>query len=194
MAMPVRDHPGKRWTVQEVRALRDRSAGGTRYELVSGELFVTPSPIPRHQIAAHLLCAALYLYVRAHGIGIALIAPLDVDLEDQSTVQPDVLVVPAAAIAGLHANEPIVGLLLASEILSPGSARGDRVEKRALFQRHRVSEYWIVDLEARVFERWHPGDERPQIIADRLEWLPQGASASFVLDLPAYFAEVFGES
>src|SRR5688572_7779637 len=104
MAMPVRSDASKRWTLQEVRELRERSVGGTRYELVSGELFVTPSPIARHQIAAYLLCAALYPYVRSNGIGIALMAPLDVDLEDKSSVQPDVLVVPALGIAGLHAN------------------------------------------------------------------------------------------
>lgn len=60
-------------------------------------------------------------------------------------------------------------------------------------QRNAVSEYWIVDLEGRVVERWHPEDERPQILADTVEWSPDGASAPFVLELAPYFAEVVGE-
>ena len=83
-------------------------------------------------------------------------------------------------------------LLLAAEVISPSSARGDRVDKREAYQRNGVPEYWIVDAAARVVERWHPSDERPEIISDRLIWTPAGATEPFVLDLVAYFAEVFG--
>ena len=48
-------------------------------------------------------------------------------------------------------------LLLAAEVISPSSARGDRVDKREAYQRNGVPEYWIVDTAARVVERWHPG-------------------------------------
>lgn len=193
MAMAVRADSGKRWTVQEVRALRDRSSDGTRYELVDGELLVTPSPAGRHQVAVYLLCAALYAYVRSQKLGLAALAPRDGDLDPGNTTQPDVFVVPPEEIERFFGTEPVGRLVLAAEVLSPSSARGDRVIKRVHFQLTGVSEYWIVDLEARVIERWHPDDDRPEIISERLEWLPQGANAPFVLDLPAYFAEVFGE-
>jgi Uma2 family endonuclease len=194
MGMPARTDTHKRWTLQEVRDLRDRSTDGTRYELVDGELLVTPSPSGAHQNAVMLLWAKLYPYMRAGRLGQAAVAPKDVEFPaEEATTQPDVFVVPTEELERYLGARPVERLLLAAEVLSPSSARGDRVKKRALFQRTHVSEYWIVDLEARVFERWHPDDERPQIIADRIEWRPAGASESFVLDLPSYFAEVFFE-
>jgi Uma2 family endonuclease len=56
-----------------------------------------------------------------------------------------------------------------------------------MYQRH-VPEYWIVDLDARLVERWRPEDTRPEILTERLDWLPEGALEPFQLDLPAYFA------
>ncbi len=63
-------------------------------------------------------------------------------------------------------------LLLAVEILSPSSQRADRTVKRRLFQRERVPEYWIVDIDARLVSRWRPDDTRPEEIDGRLEWAP----------------------
>lgn len=193
MAMPVRPRSKKRWTVQEVRALRDQPNDGARYELVDGELLVTPSPTGLHQMAVDLLWAALYPYVKAQKLGLASTAPKDVDLEPEATTQPDVFVVPPGEIERFLGSQPVQQLVLAAEVLSPSSARDDRVRKRSYFQRNAVSEYWIVDLEARVVERWHREDERPQIIVDTVEWSPAGASAPFVLELAPYFAEVFRE-
>jgi Uma2 family endonuclease len=193
MGMPARSEPRKQWTLEEVRALRNRTTGGTRYELVDGELLVTPAPTGVHQMAVQLLCAALYAYVRAERIGLAALAPRDVDLEPDKSVQPDVFVVPLDEVDRFRGGDPVERLVLAAEVLSPTSARGDRVKKRALYQRNRVSEYWIVDLDARVIERWRPDDDRPEILTARVEWLPERARAPFTLDLTAYFAEVFGE-
>jgi Uma2 family endonuclease len=161
---------------------------------VDGELLVTPSPTGAHQNAVQLLWAALYPYVRAQRIGHAALAPRDVDFPDEEgSTQPDVFVVPTEEFERYLGSSPVERLVLAAEVLSPSSARGDRLKKRTCFQRNGVSEYWIVDLEARIVERWHPEDERPQIIADRIDWRPAGADASFVLELSGYFAEVFGE-
>ena len=56
-----------------------------------------------------------------------------------------------------------------------------------------MPEYWIVDPDARMIERWRPADDRPETPVETLEWLPSGASEPFRIDLPAYFAEVLGE-
>lgn len=86
----------------------------------------------------------------------------------------------------LETEMPARSLILVIEVLSPSSARFDRGEKRELCQRH-VPEYWIVDLDSQLVERWRPGDTRPEILRDRIEWRPERAESSFLLDLPELF-------
>lgn len=78
-------------------------------------------------------------------------------------------------------------------MLSPATARYDRITKRLRYQRSGVSEYWIVDMDARVIERWTPAESRPVILDERIEWHPAGATESRVIDLGAYFREACGE-
>ena len=54
-------------------------------------------------------------------------------------------------------------------------------------------EFWIVDLDARLVERWRPGDQRPEVLAERLEWQPEASVPPLVVDLAAFFREVHGE-
>lgn len=82
--------------------------------------------------------------------------------------------------------------ILAVEVLSPSTARYDRALKRKLYQRVGVAEYWIVDLDARLVERWRPEDERPEIVTDRLIWVPAGAPEPLAVGLDEYFREVMG--
>jgi hypothetical protein len=84
-------------------------------------------------------------------------------------------------------------LLLAAWCPEPQrTARADHLIKRPRYQRAGI-EFWIVDLDARLVERWRPGDERPEILADRLEWLPEADTDPLVLDLGELFREVEGE-
>ena len=86
----------------------------------------------------------------------------------------------------------ILPLRLAIEILSPSTARADRIVKRRRFQRAAI-EYWIVDLDARVVEVWRPGDERPEVATEKLEWQPEPALPPLVMDLVPFFREVHAE-
>ena len=187
MGMPALDK--RRWTAREVRELIAAAPLATpRYELVDGELLVTPSPSMPHQNAVGDLLVALRAYVEEHGIGFAVTSPSDVELEPERIAQPDVYVVSPseqrrATIEGL----PVRELLLAVEVLSPSSSRHDRVIKRPLYQRH-VPEYWIVDLNARLIERWRQGEDRPEILAQRLTWHPSGATVAFEVELVGFFA------
>ena len=183
----------KRWTAREVRQLiADSPLATPRYELVDGELLVTPSPNLLHQRAVKLLLLALHEYLDAGTIGDAINSPFDVELEPESIVQPDVFVLPMHEVRRLRTAMPARELLVAAEVLSPSSGRYDRVKKRPHYQRH-VGEYWIVDLDARLIERWRPGDARPEVLTQLLTWLPQGAESPFALDLPRYFAKVLDD-
>ena len=84
-------------------------------------------------------------------------------------------------------------LLLVIEILSPATAHADRTVKRRRHQREGVPEYWIVDGDARLVERWRPEDERPEMISDRLEWKPAAAMAPLVVDLAKLFEAALWE-
>jgi Uma2 family endonuclease len=185
----------RRWTAREVRALIAENPLLTpRYELVDGELLVTPSPGFGHQRAVARLLIALGLYCERERVGTPLTSPFDVELEPETITQPDIFVLSADEGHRLqHEGLPAFSLLLTVEVLSPSSSRHDRVRKRPLYQRN-VPEYWIVDLDARLFERWRRGEERPEIVDSSLEWRAEGATEPFVLDVERFFAEVTGQA
>ena len=177
--------PTSRWSDEEFQSARDLAPAGERWELVDGDVLVTPGPHWSHQGIVLELYAQLRTYVRPRALGTVYTSPLDVRLASGLVLQPDVFVVPAGH---LREREDVIGrLLLACEVVSPSSARFDRVVKRPHYQRHRVAEYWILDGESRTIERWQPDDERPAVIADRMEWHPEGAPDAFQLDVPALF-------
>ena len=177
------------WTAEMVRALPDDRK---RYELVDGELLVTPSPAWAHQTAVSALFRSLDPFVTTHQIGWLRFSPADISLGEDEILQPDLFVVPRAD-RPPRAWTDIRSLLLVIEVLSPGTARYDRLIKRRRYQRAGVPEYWIVDLDARVVERWRPEDERPEILSETLIWLPDPAQPALELDLPALFKEAWGE-
>ena len=185
MAMPAQRAPRRRWTEAEFYAARDAAPKGERWELVDGEVLVTPSPHWAHQRILAELFTLVRQYVRAQVLGEAFFSPLDVRLEPGLVLQPDMLVVPPGELQ--RRSDTIRRLLLAAEIVSPSSARYDRVTKRPHYQRHRVSEYWVVDDASRTVERWTPDDERPELLAEQLTWHPAGATEPFVLDLVPFF-------
>jgi Uma2 family endonuclease len=186
MAMP---QTLEQWTAARVRALPE---DGKRYEVVDGELFVTPAPTFDHQRAVGELYVRLREYCRATHVGEAVMSPADIEFDPRTLVQPDVFVVPTGGVRPKHWTD-IRNLLLAAEVLSPSTARADRTVKRRRYQRAALPDYWIVDLDARLIERWRPTDERPELLTERLTWHPEGATISFEADLPAFFRSVFAE-
>lgn len=180
----------RHWTVEDVHALPD---DGNRYEVIDGELFVNPAPLWRHQAAVGELYALLLDYLRRERVGYPFIAPADVIFSSTRLVQPDVFVVPPVNDRRPGKFEEVGRLLLAAEVLTPSTARSDRVAKRRLFRDQNVPEYWVIDLDARIFERSTPADTRPVVLTDEVIWRPDTASAPVVIDLGAYFARVLDE-
>ena len=195
MGMPVPTDPARRWTAAEVRALHDASRAWPRYELIDGELLVTSAPTWPHQRAVARLLLTLDPYVRAHRLGEVVLSPADLELEPESVTQPDVFVVPASDRRPGAQWRDIHRLLVAAEVLSPSTARYDRVTKRQFYLRNGVPEYWVVDLDARVVERWRADDPfRAEVLDAALEWHPAGAAEPFRLALAPFFAEAHGEA
>ena len=183
-------HAARYWVVAD---LDDLPNDGNRYEVIDGELLVTPAPTMDHQEALMQLLLRLRPYTQAQKIGNVVFAPADVTFSPKRGVQPDLFVVP------LHRGRrprsfPEVGhLLVAVEVLSPSTARSDRVKKRRVYREEGVEEYWIIDLDARTIERSTPQDDRVEVIDDSLTWKPAGATEAFVLDLDEYFKAVLDE-
>jgi Uma2 family endonuclease len=187
MGMP---HSATGWIAATVRALPN---DGNRYEVVDGELLVTPAPVRRHQRMVAQLLRLLADYVELEGLGEALCSPADIEAGERTLVQPDLFVVPLTV--GRPADDwvELRELLLAVEVLSPSTARADRHLKRRLYQREGVPECWIVDLDARLVERWCPGEERAELLADELLWQPDAAVPPLRIDLPLLFGRIHGE-
>ena len=179
-----------RWTADMVRALPD---DGKRYEVIDGELFVTPAPSFPHQRAVRELMVRLHQFLGTNRSAEVLASPADISYGETTLVQPDVFVIPRREGRVALRWDQVGPLLLAVEILSPSSARADRHKKRRLYQRERVPEYWIVDIDARLIERWRADDARPEIVIERIEWRVDDAHPPFIIDLAEVFREVGGE-
>lgn len=137
------------WTYSDLRLLpEDRN----RYEVIDGELFVTPSPTTTHQKVSKRIQLAFMLQVENAGTGVVFNAPLDVIFSDTRVVQPDLLVVAAHRrwIITERGIEKAPDLVV--EILSPSTCTADREVKRKLYASQGVAELWLVDPETHVIE------------------------------------------
>lgn len=177
-----------KWTVDLLDALPPSSE---RFELIDGELYVTPSPGIRHQGVVLHLASRLLSYTNRVGVGRTVISPSDVWREErqENRVQPDVYVVRLRD-GGMppypfHLRE----LILAVEVASPGNPLLDYHVKREMYPAGGVGEYWIFNIEQRNVSRFIGPDDQGEVLANRLEWRPDGATESFVLDLPSFFDE-----
>lgn len=177
----------RQWTVEEVWAL---PADGNRYEVIDGELFVTPGPKRLHQDIALDLHFALKTYLQPSGFARVYAAPADILSGPRTLVQPDVFVIPLVGGKIPREWNVLRTLLLAVEVLSPSSARADRTVKRRLYLDNGIPEYWIVDGNARLIERWRAGDTRPEIVTEKLEWHPVVTHPPFELDVAGLFAGI----
>ena len=193
MGMPA---TRRHWTTADVRALMDESRAWPRYELIGGELLVTPAPGGRHQVAVVEIVVLLHEYLRQEQIGVAFVSPSDLELQPGTITQPDVFVVPAGAAASLDGEfhwSDVSALLLAIEVISPSSVRTDRVEKREYYLEAGVPDYLIVDVDARIVERWSPERDTPAVLRDHLVWHPAGASQPLTVSLPEFFDRIVGK-
>jgi len=171
-------------TIEALLALPD---DGMRHELLDGEHVVTPAPRFVHQ----LVLGEVWEYLR-NAVGDrdeidVLSSPADIHLGPRTLVQPDLFIVSVAPERRANiAWRDVPTPLLAVEFLSPSTASRDRGKKRRIYLDAGIEEYWIVDIDARLIERWRVGDDRPEIVEDVLHWeLSAGVSGS--IEVPGLF-------
>ncbi len=181
MVMPVSRHV----TAADLATMPD---DGQRYEVVGGELLVTPAPGGRHQPIVTRLFSALAKYLEAHGILDQLLtSPADVTLSDDTLVEPDLLVADTAAFLRSGRWLDLTSLFLVVEVSSPSTARADRALKRPAYQQHGVPQYWIVDGDQRQVEVWTPDARSPRIARERVVWRHPALHEDCLIDLRRLF-------
>ncbi len=174
-------------TVDDLAAMPE---DGNRYEIIDGELFVTPALLLYHQRAQMSLVARLLPYARSIGLEL-FAAPTDVRVSRITQVEPDLIALQQMTDAVPSTRWIAMSrLLLAVEILSPSTGHLDRERKRRLYLTEGVQEYWIVDTAARVVDVWTPHSAEPRVVCDVLHWQPRPDRAALVVDVGDVFAEV----
>jgi Uma2 family endonuclease len=174
----------KQWTLDEVHSLPD---DGNKYELVRGELFVTPPPTDPHETIAARLTRLLDRYVEEQGLGFVY-RPRAVMRFDGSEVEPDLMVRQPQPHEDASWDEAPTPILIV-EILSASTRRRDQVQKRSLYMDAGVAEYWMVDPERRTLTVVRPGRE-DAMSREEMSWSPTGASTPLAFAL----IQVFGKT
>jgi Uma2 family endonuclease len=177
---------GPYYTVDILDQLPD---DGNRYEVVHGELLVTPAPAWVHQELVARLFRQVDRYLEQFPFGHVVVSPADVRWGRDTGVQPDLFVVPKAVARTLDWRQ-IRELLLVIEVLSPSTTRADRFTKRRRYQEAGVPCYWIVDPEARAVEVWTPEATFPEISTREVVWSPPQADQPLVVNLETLFGPV----
>ena len=119
---------------------------GKRYEIIDGELYVNPAPVPTHQFIITNILEAFRGYARAHG-GRAAGAPIDVVLADDRILQPDIIFIRADHLSIVGPKNIIGPPNVVVEVLSDGTRRYDEIQKRKVYESSGIDEYWVVDPE-----------------------------------------------
>jgi len=140
----------------------DAPDDGKVYEVIDGDLYVSPSPVWRHQLQLANLNGYIYPWVRAHDLGFVVFAPTGVVLDPETGVEPDLLFISHARANLISERGVEGGPDLVVEVLSPSTEARDRGIKLRAYARARVEHYWILDtagprIEERVLDN---GDYR----------------------------------
>ncbi|HEU0051926.1 MAG TPA: Uma2 family endonuclease [Longimicrobium sp.] len=175
----------RRWTYAEFARLPD---DGNRYEVIAGELYMTPAPHPFHQEVVIRLSEWLRPYVREHRLGRVIVSPVDVLFAEGDYFSPDLVFVRRERREAITARGVEGPPDLVVEVVSPGGGPRDRVLKRQRYAGFGVPEYWVVDPMLRQVEVYRP-DAEPFIASTTLEWRPQSTLPVLAIELAELFSE-----
>lgn len=178
----------KRWTLGEVHSLPE---DGNKYELIHGELFVTPPPTDDHETIAARLTRILDPYVAANRLGYVYrpraVFRVRHGRKNVSEVEPDLMVrQPDRNVGTKWEKAPKPSLIV--EIASPSTRRRDREHKRDFYIESSIPEYWAIDDDSRSVTVYRPG-QPVRSETDTLVWAPSGASGPLVIPVRSLFED-----
>ena len=180
----------REWTYAEFARLPD---DGNRYEVIAGELYVTPAPETPHQVVSGRFFIELSIFAtREHKLGEVLYAPVDVLFGPGDYLEPD-LVFLRSEHKHYRTRRGIEGPPdLVIEILSRSTATQDRGVKRERYAHFGVTEYWIIDPDRHRVEvyRLQEDPDRPMIVTDLLRWQPVEGGPVLELDVAELLTDV----
>jgi len=128
-----------------------------RYEVIDGDLFMTPAPSWQHQSALMRLSLLVGAWVYGHALGSVVQAPTGVVLDEEDGVQPDLVYVSRER-AHLISERGVEGAPdLVVEVLSPSTESRDRGVKMRRYAAAGVPHYWLLDLRAKALEAYALG-------------------------------------
>ncbi|MFL5382268.1 MAG: Uma2 family endonuclease [Longimicrobiaceae bacterium] len=174
----------RRWTYDEFARLPN---DGNRYEIIGGELYVTPAPRPLHAKVATRISRVLEEFVETHQLGEVFGQPIDVLFGEGDYLEPDLVFVRRERIGAISDRGVEEAPDLVVEVLSSTTAMRDRGIKRERYGHFGVSEYWIVDPTAKWIEvyRRDAGWESPVIVAtESFDWVPVSGGPTLTLNVP----------
>ena len=174
----------RRWTYAEYARLPD---DGKRYEVIAGELVVSPSPAPTHQKALIRLSTALDQFTQQHRLGEMYPGPIDVLLSGVDYLVPDLVFVRAERTGVITDRGIEAAPDLVIEAISPSTAMRDRGLKRERYAHFGVPLYWVIDVELRhieVYRLSEDPDGPAEIIRDALVWQPSSDGPSLTISVP----------
>jgi Uma2 family endonuclease len=150
--MALSDAPAAPFTYAQLVRLREKLDDHNRYEIIDGDLQVTPAPAPEHQWVSSGFHRVLSTHVWDHRLGMVFSAPLDVLFTDFNVVEPDIVYITAEQIERIGRRGIEEAPTLVVEVLSPSTTARDRGIKRALYERQGVPHYWLAHPTRRSLE------------------------------------------
>jgi len=160
---------------------------GTPYQLIEGELIMSPAPGYSHQNTLGNLFIILRTRLKDAQV---ILSPIDVYLDEENAYQPDIVVVLKDSRARVEERGIFGAPDVVVEILSPSTAYYDLTEKKDVYERVGVKEYWIVDPKRKTFEIYSNSEEGFKLTSQAKK---DGKVRSELLGLEIDLKEVFEE-
>ena len=185
MPVPVSRSTRKVWTISDLERLPD---DGNRYEILHGELLVTPMPSTGHQRVTARLFMSLAIWCRAH-TGWTFLTPGGVYMSETTWLEPDVAIYATPEYENADWRDMPPPMLVV-ETQSKSTARPDRFRKRPAYLAHGVKEVWIVIENSRTVERWTSASEFPEIFGETITWRPDATKPEFTITALELFGPI----